>query len=208
MSKGYRTITEAGTSEVTDRKSRFLGVAVHVDSEEEAMRLLEQTRKKHYDARHNCWAYVLGDDGKNERASDDGEPSGTAGRPILETIRHAGLTYAFVVVTRYFGGTLLGTGGLVRAYTQAAAEALEAAEKAERTLADYIRVSSDYSDSGKLQVLFSRDDLRITDTDYGEKVTFTLIADSSRTQEIIKQITELTAARAQIHTEEAGYQMI
>lgn len=208
MPEGYRTIIKEGKAEVIDRKSRFLGVALHVVNEEEAMQFLEKTRKKHYEARHNCWAYVLGDDSKNERASDDGEPSGTAGRPILEVIRHAGLTYTFVVVTRYFGGTLLGTGGLVRAYTQAAADAIEDSDTGVYLQTDRIEVTTDYSDVGKLQYLFSQKDIRLVTSDYGENVRQILLCDSGRTDEIRKQITEMTSGRAQIQTESAGFQLL
>lgn len=205
MGQGFKTIIKSGTSEVIDRKSRFLGVAVSVAAEEEAQSFLDMIRKKHYDARHNCWAYVLGGDAANVRASDDGEPSGTAGRPILEAIRHAGLTDTLVVVTRYFGGTLLGTGGLVRAYTQAAEEALSDAETAQMVLSDRVMITTDYSDSGKLQYLFSQNDVRIEDSEYAEKVRFTLICAADQTTRLIKQITEATAGRAKIETEEAGY---
>ena len=205
MPKSYQTIIKEGTSEVIEKKSRFLGVACPVATEEEAMAYLEQIRRKHYDARHNCWAYVLGNDAKNVRASDDGEPSGTAGRPILEVIRHAELTYTLVVVTRYFGGTLLGTGGLVRAYTQAAEEAVAAAEKKERIQSERIIVTVDYSDSGKIQYLFSQNNVRLEGSDYAENVTIRLLCAAEDTDRIIRQITELTAARAKIETEEAGY---
>ena len=208
VSQGYRTVSTAGASEVEERKSRFLGLAVHIESEEEARMFLEQIRKKHYDARHNCWAYVLGDDGSNERASDDGEPSGTAGRPILETIRHAELTYTMVVVTRYFGGTLLGTGGLVHAYTQAAADALDDAGKAEYKETARILVTADYSDAGKLQYLFSGSNAKVVSSEYAEKVRLELLCDKAAAAGIEKQITEMTAARAETVLFDAGFQMI
>lgn len=208
MPEGYRTIISEGRSEYIDRKSRFLGLAVPVQNEEEAMRCLEQVRKKHYDARHNCWACVLGEDALNERASDDGEPSGTAGRPILEVIRHAGLTFVFVVVTRYFGGILLGTGALARAYTQAAANALEAAGKASFVQADRIEVINDYSDVGKLQYLFSNSDLKLEHSDFGERVRQILLCEQTKTPKIIARITELTSGRAKIRTEDAGFRLL
>ena len=111
----YRTEYQGGKGEIVEKKSRFIAEVFLVHSEEEAMQYLEQIRKKYWDARHHCWAYVIGEERVTERCSDDGEPSGTAGKPILEVIRGAGLHNIFVVVTRYFGGTLLGTGGLVRA---------------------------------------------------------------------------------------------
>lgn len=120
----YHTVYTEGTGEIVEKKSRFIAEVFPVSNEEEAFAHLEEIRKKHWDARHHCWAYVIGRNPAAERMSDDGEPAGTAGKPILEVLRGKKLTDVFVVVTRYFGGTLLGTGGLVRAYTSAAAEAL------------------------------------------------------------------------------------
>ena len=125
MPQGYRTIKKPGNSEVVEKKSRFIGVAAHVSSEDEAAEFVRKIKKEYYDARHSCWAYVIGDKSESMRASEDGEPQGTAGRPILDVITGKGLTYTIVVVTRYFGGTLLGTGGLVRAYSKAADEAVQ-----------------------------------------------------------------------------------
>ena len=122
----YYTIYRGGSGEVVEKKSRFIGEARAVSSEEEAAAFVEEIRKKYYDARHHCFAYVIGTDGKQMRAADDGEPQGTAGRPMLEVLTGKGLANAMVVVTRYFGGTVLGTGGLVRCYT-AAAQAAKAA---------------------------------------------------------------------------------
>ena len=115
----YRVITDAGCGEIVEKKSRFIASLMPVGSEEEALAFIASVRRKYYDARHNCFAFITGEDGETERCSDDGEPSGSAGRPMLEVLRGMGLTNTAAVVTRYFGGTLLGTGGLVRAYTQA-----------------------------------------------------------------------------------------
>ena len=124
----YRTIRGTASGEYEEKKSRFIASAAHVESEEEAVAFLEQIRAANRTARHNVYAYKLRA-GNRERYSDDGEPAKTAGTPVLEVIGHSGLTDLIVVVTRYFGGILLGTGGLVRAYTSAASSALEAAEK-------------------------------------------------------------------------------
>ena len=122
----YDTVYTGGSDEIVEKKSRFIAQVFPVKTEEEVMQLLEAARKKYWDARHNCYAFVLGADGEISRCSDDGEPSGTAGRPILEVLTKRGLKDVLVIVTRYFGGTLLGTGGLVRAYSQAAQAGLAA----------------------------------------------------------------------------------
>ena len=117
MLKEYVTILEPGTGEIVEKKSRFIGYVSHVESEEEANLFITGIKKRHYDARHNCYAYTVGEEQPLMRFSDDGEPGGTAGKPILEVITGNKLCNVCIVVTRYFGGTLLGTGGLVRAYT-------------------------------------------------------------------------------------------
>ena len=130
MPSDYRTVKTAGFSEVVEKKSRFLGEAVHVDTLKEAEDYIAAVRKRHYDARHHCFAFVVGIPGTPDeiiRSSDDGEPQGTAGIPMLEVFRRAGVTNLVCVVTRYFGGVLLGTGGLLRAYTQSANDALDIA---------------------------------------------------------------------------------
>lgn len=123
------TIAEPVQAEIIEKKSRFIGYAAPVETEEEAQAFLQEIRTRHRDATHNCYAYQVGEHNQYQRSSDDGEPSGTAGRPILEVIKGSGLANVIVVVTRYFGGTLLGTGGLVRAYSATAAAALAAGEQ-------------------------------------------------------------------------------
>ena len=127
MEGSLKIVTEGGTGEVVEKKSRFIASIFPIQSEEEALTYLSQVRKKYYDARHNCFAYVVGEKNETERCSDDGEPSGTAGRPMMDVLTGQGLHNVLVVVTRYFGGTLLGTGGLVRAYARSAKDALDAA---------------------------------------------------------------------------------
>ena len=120
----YQTVYQGASAEITEKKSRFIAAVFPVSSEEEATEALENIKKQYWDARHHCWAYVIGTEQVTERFSDDGEPGGTAGKPILEVIRGQKLYNVLVVVTRYFGGTLLGTGGLVRAYSSACKEGL------------------------------------------------------------------------------------
>ena len=126
---GYQTVYQGGGAEVVEKKSRFIAKVFPVGTEEEAAAILEEVRKQYWDARHHCWAYSMGEGQVQERFSDDGEPSGTAGKPILEVIRGQGLHGVMVIVIRYFGGTLLGAGGLVRAYTQSVAEAVKGAQR-------------------------------------------------------------------------------
>ena len=148
----YRTVYQGGKGEIVEKKSRFIAEVFLVHSEEEAMQYLEQVRKKYWDARHHCWAYVIGEERVTERCSDDGEPSGTAGKPILEVIRGAGLHNIFVVVTRYFGGTLLGTGGLVRAYTESAREGISHSQIITKIYRFKLNLTTDYTGLGENSV--------------------------------------------------------
>ena len=125
MTDPYNILYRGGEGELVEKKSRFIATTRPVESEEEALAFIEEMKKKYWDARHNCFAYVTGDRGQLQRCSDDGEPSQTAGRPMLDVLLGAGIRNICVVVTRYFGGTLLGTGGLVRAYSGAVQEGLK-----------------------------------------------------------------------------------
>lgn len=171
----YKTVYTGGSGEITEKKSRFLAEIIPVSSEEEAMEFLEKIKKIYWDARHHCWAYVIGRNPATERMSDDGEPAGTAGKPILEVIRGAGLTDVFVVVTRYFGGTLLGTGGLVRAYTAAARTALENADIITRRYGFCLKITTDYTKLGKIQYLLACRNISIIDTQYTDHVDITAL---------------------------------
>ncbi len=145
MSDTYRTLAVAGTGIYKDRGSKFVAYAFPVESEEEALGHLERLRKEHPKARHHCFAWRLGTEGRRFRFNDDGEPAGTAGRPILGQIDAAGLTNVVVIVVRYFGGTLLGTSGLIRAYGQSAAEALRQGQFIERMVLQHWRVELNYA---------------------------------------------------------------
>ena len=201
----YRTVKKQGSGEIVEKKSRFIAEAFHAESEEEALACIEREKKKYYDARHTCFASVIGEAGKIVRAGDDGEPSGTAGRPILDCIAHAGLCDTCITVTRYFGGTLLGTGGLVKAYTQAAEAAIADAGIAVMKEADRLSVRADYTDTGKLQYFFAQNGIRIADSVYDEAVTFELLTETDRTEEVMKKITELTSGKAVMSIKETGY---
>ncbi len=144
MDDSYRTIERKAEGYITERKSKFISYILPVTTEEEVKEILEEYRKKYYDARHVCWAYMLGHSRDDFRSNDDGEPSGTAGRPILGQINSYELTNVLVLVVRYFGGTLLGTGGLVRAYKEATVAAIENAAIVEKTIDNTFTIKFEY----------------------------------------------------------------
>ncbi len=149
----YRTVKQPGEAELVIKRSRFIGRCFPVADEQEALRLLEQVRRQHWDATHNCYAYSVGVSGACARYSDDGEPSGTAGLPMMETLRRSGVTDALVVVTRYFGGILLGAGGLVRAYSAAAAAAVRSAGEVEMRECVRLSLETPYPLWGRVEPL-------------------------------------------------------
>ena len=146
----YRTIYRGGEDEIVEKKSRFIATVVPVNTEEEALEFVEKTRKKYWDARHNCFAYIIGERGQLQRCSDDGEPNGTAGKPMLDVLLGNELRNVAVVVTRYFGGTLLGTGGLVRAYSGAVKAGLDASVVITKILGVKLHIETDYTTFGKI----------------------------------------------------------
>lgn len=190
----YRTIRTGGTFEVTEKKSRFIGEAGHAENEEEALAFLETIRKKHYDAKHHCFAFI-GNGGAPVRSSDDGEPQGTAGHPILGVLQGAGLCGSILVVTRYFGGTLLGTGGLVRCYTAAAKGAVEASSVIEKKKGTRCTLRASYTDSGRLTYLLAENQIPVLDTSYGEDVALEMIIPYRKEDALAKKIAEATAGR-------------
>lgn len=162
----YHTIYKGGNGEIVEKKSRFIAEVHPVTSEEEAMEILEQTRKQYWDARHHCWAYIIGRNPAAERMSDDGEPAGTAGKPILEVIRGRELTNVLVIVTRYFGGILLGTGGLVRCYSGACIGAMENSDFFEIEPGIEMIVTLDYTDFQSVQYYFGKNNIKILNSKY------------------------------------------
>lgn len=191
----YRTLRGNATAAITEKKSEFIAVAACVETEEEALAFLETVRTRHRTARHNVYAYLLRE-GDRTRYSDDGEPAKTAGMPILEVLRHAGLTDVIVVVTRYFGGILLGTGGLVRAYTQAAQAALEAAEKVTVTPCVQLRLEIDYSLYERVVLLAQAAGARVESTEYGAAISLCLLMPDGVQHSLAPQLTELTRGQA------------
>ena len=163
---GLYTVAEYGTDEFTEKKSKFIGYVKHVETEEEANQFISEIKSKHWDAKHNVYAYILGENGSTQRSTDDGEPAGTAGRPVLEVIKGENLTNTAVVVTRYFGGVLLGTGGLVRAYGKAAKLAIENAEIVRPVKMKTIAICADYDLVGKIQNFLIQKEVTIDHIDY------------------------------------------
>ena len=198
MSQSYQIIYEGGSDEIVEKKSRFIAHVFPVHSEEEAAGHIEQIRKKYWDARHNCSAFIIGSRGELTRCSDDGEPSGTAGRPMLEVLTGSGIRNIAVVVTRYFGGTLLGTGGLVRAYTQAVKEGLAHCETGILRKGCELEVAADYNDVGKLQYYFGQQGIVPTDSIYAENVKFILLIPVEKEEKVRKNLTETTCGKVKI----------
>ncbi|MBR5285824.1 MAG: YigZ family protein [Clostridia bacterium] len=191
---GYTTVKQSSEFLMVERKSDFIGYCAPVTSEDEAIAFVNSIKKKHSDATHNVYAYVLRE-GFKERFSDDGEPHGTAGMPVLDSIRKAGLTDTAVVVTRYFGGILLGTGGLVRAYTAAASGAIKEAGIAEVGDFDIVEVRCNYSDYQKVMPLVSAISARTEDSDFGTEVKMILAVTQSLSDKFIADMIETTNGR-------------
>lgn len=201
----YKIVYRAGSGEYEEKKSRFIANVAPVSSVEEAVSFIEAMRKKYYDARHNCSAFIIGRNREITRCSDDGEPSGTAGKPILEVLLGAEVTDAAVVVTRYFGGTLLGTGGLVRAYTQAAQAGLADAGIATMCYGKEFTLKTEYGDVGKIQYLLGNRQIEIRDSRYTDAVEFDIRIPAKQCHEVEKALTEATAGRAQLERTGEGY---
>ena len=182
----YKTVYRGGTVEIVEKKSRFIAHSAHVESEEEALAFIEQIKKQYWDARHNCHAFSVGVTNETARCSDDGEPAQTAGKPMLDVLMGQQLKNTVVVVTRYFGGTLLGTGGLVRAYSAAVQEGLKESLIIEKFLCRRVRMSMDYTMLGKMQYLAAKLNLMILDTLYTEGVEMQLLVPDTRYAAFIK----------------------
>lgn len=194
----YYSLYRGASAEIEEKKSRFIATIEPACTEEEAADFIARCKKKYYDARHNCTAFIVGDAGEIMRSNDDGEPSGTAGRPMLEVLSGAKVTNIVCVVTRYFGGTLLGTGGLIRAYQGAVKAALDECVIIHKLDGIMLIVTCDYNDSGKITYMAASNKWNVMSTEYGEKVTFTILDETSKIPNIEKQIIDATAAKAQI----------
>ena len=193
----YNIIRKNGGSEIVVTKSRFIGSLESAADVREAEEIITRVRKKYNDARHNCYAYIIMDgDNIIRKCSDDGEPSGTAGRPMLAVMEGAGLVNAVCVVTRYFGGVLLGTGGLVRAYTDATAAALDDAEISPIRRGRYISFTVDYQDEGALRRLLESEGFEITNTSYSDRASLTVLGPEENSSGLVKRVTDMTGGKA------------
>ncbi len=200
MLESFLRLVQGAEAEIVEKKSRFIAQIEPVASEEEANNFIERVKKKHYDARHNCFAYTVGGEKPLFRFSDDGEPQGTAGKPIMEVINGAGIHNICIVVTRYFGGTLLGTGGLVRAYTAAAKEALLSCETKLMKRVCPVDITTSYSDLSKVQYILSSHDAHLADQKFEESVTLHVEIPSEKCEQALRSVTEITGGKAFIKT--------
>ena len=200
--QSYKTVKQYGEGEIEEKKSRFLGKIKPVETEEEALKFIEGIKKQYWDARHNCYAYIIGEHCECVRCSDDGEPSGTAGKPMLEVLQNQELRNVVAVVTRYFGGTLLGTGGLVRAYTQATQEALREACIAVMTPVAVMTVQTDYNAIGKIKYVLAQENILVQNEEYTTDVVVTMAVPLSEKEKLIKKLTEVTNGKVVIDEKE------
>lgn len=191
-------VYKGGQGEITEKKSRFIATVRPVESEDEAVRFINETKKKYWDARHNCSAFVIGKRQELTRCSDDGEPAGTAGRPMLDVLLKENIHNAAVVVTRYFGGVLLGTGGLVRAYQQATKAGLSASEIIEKKDGAVLFIRTDYTGIGRLQYLFAQEKITVMDTAYEADVLVKAVIPENNKKRIEKTIIEQTNGTAKL----------
>lgn len=196
MIESYKIAYRGGQGEIEEKKSRFIATVEPVETEEEAIAFIEKMKKKYWDARHNCSAYVLGDNNQIQRCSDDGEPSQTAGRPMLDVIVGEGVHNVVVVVTRYFGGTLLGTGGLVRAYSSATKEGLNNSVIVTKNLGSKYAIDTDYNGIGKIQYIIGQMGLTTLDTIYTDVVKVIVLVPEADCGAFEKEVAEATYGRA------------
>lgn len=185
-----KRIKMGGCGEITEKKSRFIANVFDVGSEEAAASYINEVRKKYWDARHNCWAYVIGNNNETQRFSDDGEPSGTAGKPILEVLEGSQIRNCLIVVTRYFGGTLLGTGGLVRAYQAASKAGLEKSKVMDVMSGVKLSVDISYNNVGKMQYICAETKASIIDSLYGENVHMDIVVGQENYSRFNKKVAD------------------
>lgn len=206
MLTSYRTLLAPSEETIIIKKSRFIGYATPVASEEEALAFIQQIQKQHWDATHNCYAYVFGPHQEIQKSNDDGEPSGTAGKPILEVIKKEDLRNVAVVVTRYFGGIMLGAGGLIRAYSQTAAAGLHAAGIVTRKLFQEISIAIDYTWLGKVEnEIHATDDYHLDRVEYMDRVTVYALVPVEKADALHKQIINATHGQAELQNTEQKY---
>lgn len=201
----YKCVLEGGTGEIVEKRSRFLAEVRRVETEGEAVAFVEEMKKRYWDASHNCSAFVIGRRAELTRCSDDGEPSGTAGRPMLEVLLGEGICNVAVVVTRYFGGTLLGTGGLVRAYGAAVKAGLENSRVAVMRYGTRLRIGTDYSDIGRIQYILGKRGLLQENAEYTDRVSLETVVAAEEEERLKKELTEATGGRAVLEAVDRYY---
>ncbi|WP_035789478.1 YigZ family protein [Butyrivibrio sp. XBB1001] len=206
--ESYKIITSEGTGEIVEKKSRFIANVFSVESQQDAEAKIAEISKKYWDAKHNCYAYVIGPNGENTKCSDNGEPSGTAGKPILEVINGAELTNTLIIVTRYFGGVLLGTGGLVRAYTQSAQAGLAASEIGVMTYAQKLTLTVGYNMINNVQYYLSQNEIPIADSRYEADVQFDICVRESDISRITAGLIQKCEGQIQISEGDKGYYLL
>lgn len=198
MNEPYKIVTSGGEAETELKKSRFIAHTCPVKTEEEAQEFVESIRKQYYDARHNCYAYVIGKDRTKVKYSDDGEPQQTAGLPIYNVIKESGVTDVAIVVTRYFGGTLLGAGPLARMYCEASRLGLEASGISTMKYGITAVITADYSNGEKIRRYLEKESIFVVDTKYDSDVSFNIRFDFDRLEGIKKDVVSLTASRVTV----------
>lgn len=188
----FKTIDKDVTAEIVEKKSKFIAHVFHVETVEEAEEKIKEIKKIHYDARHNCYAFsIFSKEGIVNRFSDDGEPSGTAGSPMLNILNSKGITNCVVIVTRYFGGILLGTGGLVRAYTGAMQEALAKIIEVTKDTGLEVRLQTTYQDLEKMKYYLKQNNIEITNTDFSENVNVYVDITEEKYTRLLNSINDL-----------------
>lgn len=197
-----KTVYRGGIGEVIEKKSRFIATVAAVSSREEAEAFIAFCKKKYWDARHNCSAYIIADTVDILHSSDDGEPSGTAGKPMMEVLLSEGLCNVCVVVTRYFGGTLLGTGGLVRAYQAAVKAGIANSVLVEKHKGIKAKISADYNDIGKLQYLFASCGVEILESIYEQQVAMTLLIPVGQKKNVEEKVVDITNGKTLLQSVE------
>ncbi|MDC3412217.1 YigZ family protein [Aquibacillus sp. 3ASR75-11] len=205
MLNSYLTVKRDGSDEITIQKSRFIGYVRRVETEAEAQAFIQEIKRKHRDATHNCSAYMIGEHDQIQKANDDGEPNGTAGVPILEVLKMKKLKDTAVVVTRYFGGIKLGAGGLIRAYSSTTSHAISAAGIVKRQLMQEMNVTVGYSLLGKLENEIRNTDYLLDRIDYLEKVSLTIYVESGTEDTFQSWIINLTSDHAEIKIGDVRY---
>ena len=201
----YKEVFKGGVGEIVEKKSRFIASVFPVSTEEEAIDIINQLKKKYWDARHNCYAYVCGHNDDVVRFSDDGEPAQTAGKPMLDILMSENVKNILVVVTRYFGGVLLGTGGLVRAYQQATKEGLKNSTVLEMEDSYVLEITTDYTDVGKIKYICASYDAKEVNCEYGQYAVTTVVVSANNKPAFVDKLTQATSARAKVDEKERGF---